>query len=73
MMDFIRSAVLLLVLLNPFLVIIYLVDMVQKLEQIQFARVLIRAGLIAGMVFCCFAMLGDAIFSNLFQAEFASF
>jgi len=71
--DLIKSGALLLVLLNPFLVIIYLVDMVENLEQKQFTRVMIRAGLIAGTVFCCFAILGDAIFSRLVQAEFASF
>ena len=73
MTDFIKSAALLLVLLNPFLVIIYLVDMVEKLERGQFSRVLIRAGMISGAVFCCFAILGDAIFSGFVQAEFASF
>ncbi len=73
MTDFIRSATLLLILLNPFLVIIYLVDMVEKLEQKEFARVLIRAGLIATAVFCCFAVVGDAIFSRVVHAQFASF
>lgn len=73
MIDYIQSATLLLILLNPFLVIIYLVDMVEKLGQKEFARVLIRAGLIATAVFCCFAVLGDAIFSRIVHAEFASF
>lgn len=73
MIDFIRSSALLLVLLNPFLVIIYLVDVVQKLQRRQFAFVLSRAGLIAAAVFCCFAILGDIIFARILQAEFASF
>jgi small neutral amino acid transporter SnatA (MarC family) len=73
MTDFVRSATLLLVLLNPFLVIIYLIDIIEKLGQRQFNQVLIRAGLIAGAVFCCFTILGDAVFSNIVQAEFASF
>ncbi len=73
MIDFFRSGALLFVLLNPFLVIVYLVDVVQKLEQRQFRKVLVRAGLIASAVFCCFAILGDAIFSDIVQAEFASF
>ena len=73
MNDFIKSTALLLVLLNPFLVIIYLVDMVENLDQKQFTRVMIRAGLIAGTVFSCFGILGDAIFSRFVQAEFASF
>jgi multiple antibiotic resistance protein len=73
MTDFIRSTALLLVLLNPFLVIIYLTDIVQKLTWRQFSHVLIRAGLISSVVFCFFALLGDAVFSNIVQAEFASF
>jgi small neutral amino acid transporter SnatA (MarC family) len=73
MTDLIKSTALLLLLLNPFLIIIYLMDVVQNLDRIAFRRVLVRAGLIAGSVFCCFAVLGDAVFSNLMQAEFASF
>lgn len=73
MTDFIKSSALLLVLLNPFLVVLYLVDVVEKLERRQFAAVLIRAGLISSVVFCSFAILGDAIFSSVVQAEFASF
>jgi len=71
--DLIKSAALMLVLLNPFLIIIYLTDMVQKLDQAQFNRVLVRAGIIASLVFFCFAILGDAIFVGFLQAEFASF
>ncbi len=73
MSDLIKSAILMLVLLNPFLVIIYLVDMVEKLDQQRFIRVLAHGSLIATAVFCSFAILGDAIFSNVVQAEFASF
>lgn len=73
MTDFLRSSVLLLVLLNPFLLIIYLIDVVEKLDRTEFARVLTRAGLIATAVFWLFALLGDAIFSGVLQAKFASF
>lgn len=73
MSDFLRSSALLLVLLNPFLVILYLVDVVEKLGTKQFAHVMVRAGLIASVVFCAFALLGDAVFSGFVQAEFASF
>jgi small neutral amino acid transporter SnatA (MarC family) len=70
---FIKSIALLLVLLNPFLVIVYLIDVVEKLNAPSFRRVLMRAGLIASVVFCCFAVLGDAVFSSVIQADFASF
>ena len=73
MEDIVRSFTLMLVLLNPFLVIVYLVDVVAKLEGRQFLRVLRRAGLVAAVVFCLFAVLGDAVFRNFMQAEFASF
>jgi len=73
MKDFLRSAALLLGLLNPFLVIIYMVNVVRELEFRQFAIVMVRAGFLASAVFCCFAILGDAIFSDIVQAEFASF
>jgi small neutral amino acid transporter SnatA (MarC family) len=73
MVEFVRSSALLLVLLNPFLVIVYLVDVVEKLEWKEFSRVLARAGVITVIVFCCFAVVGDAVFSRIVQAQFASF
>ncbi|CAH1200647.1 conserved membrane hypothetical protein [Candidatus Nitrotoga sp. BS] len=73
MSELIQSSLLMLALLNPFLVIIYLVDLVEKLDQRQFAKVLIHGSLIASAVFCSFAILGDVIFSNIVQAQFASF
>ncbi|MGD9841773.1 MAG: MarC family protein [Steroidobacteraceae bacterium] len=73
MSDFAKSTVLLFVLLNPFLVIIYLVDLVETLESQRFLRVLVQGGLIAAVVFCCFGLLGDAVFTSVVQAEFASF
>ncbi len=73
MTELIKSSALLLVLLNPFLVIIYLIDVVQKLDRNTFIRVMFGAGAISATVFCVFAVVGDAIFSDLVRAEFASF
>ena len=73
MTEFIHSTSLLLVLLNPFLVIVYLADVVQKLSLRAFSKVLFRAAAISIPVFWCFALLGNAIFSSIIQAEFASF
>ncbi len=73
MAEFTKATALLLVLLNPFLVIIYLIDVVEKLDRRQFIGVIIRGGLIATAVFFCFAILGDVVFSSVVQAEFASF
>jgi len=73
MTDFIQSTALIFVLLNPFLVVVYLIDVMQKLDEKQFSHVLIRAGMISSAVFCFFAILGDAVFSTILQTEFASF
>lgn len=73
MTDLINSSALLLVLLNPFLLIVYLTDVVEKLDFQQFVSVLVRAAVIATGVFWVFAILGDAVFSSLLHAEFASF
>ena len=73
MIEFTKSTALLLVLLNPFLLIVYLTDIVQKLSLLEFGRVLFRASLISIVVFSCFAILGDAIFVRFMQVEFASF
>ncbi|QDU80977.1 putative antibiotic transporter [Polystyrenella longa] len=71
--NLLESLLLLLVLLNPFLLIVYLTDVAEKLSLSEFSRVLLRGGFIATAVFCTFTVLGDAIFSKLMQANFASF
>lgn len=71
--SFTKSFLLLFMLLNPFLLIIYLVDLVQEMEFREFARVLNRAGWISSGIFIGFALLGELIFKNLLQAQFASF
>lgn len=73
MEEIIKSAALMFVLLNPFLLIVYLTGIVQKLDQKEFTQVLLRASIIASIVFCGFAILGDAIFVRFMQVEFASF
>jgi small neutral amino acid transporter SnatA (MarC family) len=61
------------VLLNPFLMTIYLLDVIRELSGAQFARVLLRAGLISSAVFVLFVVTGDALFRDLLQVRFASF
>ena len=73
MKDIIRSVILLLVLLNPFLIIVYLIDIVKKKTTKEFSKILIRAGIISFTVFTLFAILGDTIFNHVFNASFASF
>ncbi len=73
MTEIISSSTLLLLLLNPFLVVVYLVDVMQKVESRTFRHVLLRAGIISSVVFIFFAILGDAVFSDIMQVQFASF
>ena len=51
--------------INPFLMSIYLLDLIQALEWGTFLRVLLRATLINGAVFLLFAWDGEAIFTDL--------
>jgi len=70
---FLKSVTLFLVLFNPFLMSIYLLDLIQDLDLSTFFRVLFRATLISGAVFLLFAWGGEAIFTDLLQVEFAAF
>ena len=70
---FLHSFLLFFALLNPFLMSIYLVDLITDLPARLFARVLTRGALISGVVFWVFAWGGEAIFSDYLQVRFASF
>ncbi len=68
-----KSAVLLFVILNPFALSVYLIDMLQAHSLRTVAGVLLRATAISGVVFVIFAWSGDAIFSDVLQVRFAAF
>ena len=69
----IESGILLFVLLNPFLLSIYLLDLIQELDLRRFVRVLVRGSAISGVVFVAFGWAGDAIFSRVLQVRFCAF
>lgn len=69
----VRSATLLLVLLNPFLLTVYLIGLVRRLTMREFATAVGRAAIFSGVVFCIFAWVGDFIFRDIFQVRFAAF
>lgn len=71
--DLVNSAILMLVLLNPLLLSTYLIDVVKELDPRVFARVLVRAFLISGVVFLLFARAGDGIFTRWLQVRFEAF
>ena len=68
-----QSLTLFFALLNPFLLSIYLIDLITDLDTKTFYRVLMRASLISGCVFWLFAWGGEAIFTDYLQVRFASF
>ncbi len=70
---FMKSLALFLVLFNPFLMSIYLLDLIQDLDRRTFVQVLARASAISGAVFLLFAWGGEAIFTNLLQISFSAF
>lgn len=69
----VASFLLLFALLNPFLMSIYLLDLITDLKRGVFVRVLTRGALISAVVFSVFAWGGDAIFSEYLKVRFASF
>lgn len=70
---YVASLLLFLALLNPFMMSVYLIDLITDLPRAVFVRVLARGALISGAVFAVFAWSGDAIFSDVLQVRFASF
>ncbi len=70
---FTKTFLLLLVLLNPFTMSIYLLEIVKAFEFPAFSRLLFRASVLSLVAFVVFALAGDAIFEQVLQVRFASF
>jgi multiple antibiotic resistance protein len=70
---FFDSFLLMFTLLNPFLLSIYLLDLIEQLDRATFLRALVRGMMISFAVFSVFAVAGDAIFSRVLQVQFAAF
>lgn len=71
--DYIRSAMLLAALLNPFFMSIYLIHLIKDLDLKTFLSVMTRAAVISTFVFIAFAYGGEAIFTDWLQVSFSSF
>lgn len=69
----VASLLLFLALLNPFMMSVYLIDLITDLPRALFVRVLARGALISGAVFSVFAWSGDAFFADVLHVRFASF
>ena len=70
---FYKSFVLIFVLLNPFIMSIYLIGLVKEVDLVAFSRLMVRAGLISYVVFLLFAWLGERIFDSVLQIRFLAF
>ena len=73
MATFNQSLLLIFILLNPFIMSVYLLSVIREVDIGQFTRIMIRAGLISFVVFFLFAWLGEVIFDNALQVRFHSF
>lgn len=71
--DFVKSALLLLVILNPFALSVYLMEILQSQRLSTIAGLMTRAALISGIVFVLFAWGGDRVFDDVLQVRFAAF
>ncbi|MGH9163056.1 MAG: MarC family protein [Vicinamibacteraceae bacterium] len=71
--SFTRSFLLMFVLLNPFILSVYLMGLVRVLAFRDFARQLVRAALISLVVFVIFAWGGVAVFEDVMQVRYAAF
>jgi multiple antibiotic resistance protein len=70
---FVKTSLMLFVLINPFILSIYLSELIKGVKFQVFAGVLIKAGLISYAVFILFAWAGEAVFEDVFQIRFISF
>lgn len=70
---FTQSFLLIFVLLNPFILSVYLLTVIKEVPLVQFTRIMIRAGMFSFVVFFLFAWLGEVIFDSVLQVRFLSF
>jgi multiple antibiotic resistance protein len=71
--SFTRSFLLLFVLLNPFIMSVYVLDLVKALPFRAFASQLGKAGAISFAVFVVFAWAGETVFEDVLQVRFFAF
>jgi multiple antibiotic resistance protein len=72
-MELLKAASILFVLLNPFLISIYLIGLIRDLSLRVFFSVMLRAHIISGSVFLLFAVAGEKIFEEVFHVRFGAF
>ncbi|MDZ7750439.1 MAG: MarC family protein [Gammaproteobacteria bacterium] len=68
-----RSFLLLFVLLNPFILSIYLLELVKELSLREFSTQIVKAAVLSFAIFLVFAWAGDRIFADVLQIRFLAF
>jgi multiple antibiotic resistance protein len=71
--QFLDIFILLLVMLNPFLMGIYLIDLIKSLSVSRFSHVIVRAFVISCIIFIVFGLTGDYLFKSVLHIHFGSF
>jgi multiple antibiotic resistance protein len=71
--SFTKSFLLLFVLLNPFIMSIYLIELIKGMPARDFSTQMLRAGLLSLVVFLLFAWAGEVLFEDVMQVRFFSF
>jgi len=66
-----KETILLLVLLNPFSQVLYLMDLMKQLTWREFVIVHIRASWLSFGIFALFAVCGELVMNHVFQVRFA--
>lgn len=72
-MELLKASSILFILLNPFLMSVYLINLIRELSFKEFTKVVLRAHIISVIAFVIFAIAGESIFENVFKVHFASF
>ena len=62
---FIKSFLMIFVLLNPFIMSIYMIEIVKAMDYKTFSQQMIRAIIISFVVFFLFALGGDRVFTDI--------
>lgn len=71
--EFLSSVSILLVLLNPFALSVYLIDVFHQQPPAAVARIVTRASIITFVVFALFAFTGERVFTDVLHVRFAAF
>jgi multiple antibiotic resistance protein len=73
MESFLETTLFMFVLLNPFIMSVYLEDLIKGMDPAAFNRNLLRAAVMSLVVFLLFAWGGMQVFEEVFQVRFESF